>query len=417
MNKDTPEQKIVKREIITDQSDPRMIEFRKSNGEFAPGFPRKTVRLEITEYAPDKNNPKITTHFSFYEGERPPGWNEFWGKLLMDWYEKASENDKREKAGFTVYKESDFLSGNYENTWQNKIFFDRKVLKNIAEDAKLHNDIENVRSSAAACVNVLGNIAKKPKDLINFLNTFGMGVQEIIPFPTGVIFGGYKYNDAGNVVFEWIGPKVSPLHERGGRGHNRTSIDAFILAKVDNKVTQIFVEWKFTEKYNSDGNLNKFSGIAGNERLRRYSTCLAELRKRKQFPFKMTNEKGIGLYDLGYEPFYQLARMTLLAKLTKDSEFDNGLKIENYKILHLSHSANEALNLISKDHLKFCPGLQSCVGKPLQEAWKDSVLSPSESKQFHYGYWDQGLKFLPGGDLKQYLVSRYVGAQTSQPLV
>jgi hypothetical protein len=144
MNKDTPEQKIVKREIITDQSDPRMIEFRKSNGEFAPGFPRKTVRLEITEYAPDKNNPKITTHFGFYEGERPPGWNEFWGKLLMDYYEKASENDKREKAGFTVYKESDFLSGNYENKWQNKIFFDRKVLKNIAEDAKLHNDIENV---------------------------------------------------------------------------------------------------------------------------------------------------------------------------------------------------------------------------------------------------------------------------------
>ena len=40
MKKDTPEQIIVKREIITDQSDPRMIEFRKSNGEFAPGKTR-----------------------------------------------------------------------------------------------------------------------------------------------------------------------------------------------------------------------------------------------------------------------------------------------------------------------------------------------------------------------------------------
>jgi hypothetical protein len=84
-----------------------------------------------------------------------------------------------------------------------------------------------------------------------------MDVQEIIPFPAGATFNEYKYTDSGNVVFEWIGPKHSPLHEKGGRGYNRTSIDAFILAKVDNKVTQIFIEWKFTEEYNSPGELNK----------------------------------------------------------------------------------------------------------------------------------------------------------------
>jgi hypothetical protein len=34
----TRKQKIVKREIITDQSDPRTIEIRKSYGEFAPRY-------------------------------------------------------------------------------------------------------------------------------------------------------------------------------------------------------------------------------------------------------------------------------------------------------------------------------------------------------------------------------------------
>jgi hypothetical protein len=52
MERDAPERKILKKEVITDQSDPRMIEFRKSRGEFEPGHPRKTIRLEITEYEP-----------------------------------------------------------------------------------------------------------------------------------------------------------------------------------------------------------------------------------------------------------------------------------------------------------------------------------------------------------------------------
>lgn len=50
MKEDKPEPKILKREVITDQSDPRMVEFRKSYGEFQYSCKRKTVRLEIIEY-------------------------------------------------------------------------------------------------------------------------------------------------------------------------------------------------------------------------------------------------------------------------------------------------------------------------------------------------------------------------------
>ena len=59
-----------------------MIEFKKERGEFEPGYPRRIVRLEITEYAPDGNNIKITTRWGFYEGKPPPGYNEMWRKLL-----------------------------------------------------------------------------------------------------------------------------------------------------------------------------------------------------------------------------------------------------------------------------------------------------------------------------------------------
>lgn len=71
-------------EVITDQLDPRMIEFRKYRGEFKPGCKRKTIRLEITEYAPSAGRQKVTTKFGYYEGEPPPEYRRFFRKLLSD---------------------------------------------------------------------------------------------------------------------------------------------------------------------------------------------------------------------------------------------------------------------------------------------------------------------------------------------
>ena len=75
--------RILKREVITNQSDPRMVEFRESYGEFEPGSKRKTVKLEITEYdsSPDKLN--LTTKFGYYEGKPPIGYREFSRKLYQ----------------------------------------------------------------------------------------------------------------------------------------------------------------------------------------------------------------------------------------------------------------------------------------------------------------------------------------------
>ena len=77
--------KVLKREVITDQSDPRMTEFRDSFGEFGPGCQREIVKLEITEYDTWPDKPKLTTKFGYYEGKPPPRYLEFYNKL----YRKA----------------------------------------------------------------------------------------------------------------------------------------------------------------------------------------------------------------------------------------------------------------------------------------------------------------------------------------
>jgi hypothetical protein len=84
--------KILTREVINDQSDPRMVEFRKSYGEFAPGCKRKTVKLEITEYDASPDKIKLITQFGYYEGEPPPGYREFFRKLYLETLNEAMEN-------------------------------------------------------------------------------------------------------------------------------------------------------------------------------------------------------------------------------------------------------------------------------------------------------------------------------------
>lgn len=97
MKENRPERKIIRREVITDQSDPRMVEFRESYGEFKPGCKRKTVRLEITEYEPTPGEPKVTTKFGYYEGEPPAGYREFFRKFFQEAIDRAMEEEKRRR--------------------------------------------------------------------------------------------------------------------------------------------------------------------------------------------------------------------------------------------------------------------------------------------------------------------------------
>ena len=297
----------------------------------------------------------------------------------------------------------DKLSPDYQKRW----VFDSSLLSGIdLKSVTLHREVSNPMSSQASCLNVLVHLNRYPDEIKRFFNYFTVNITKVIDFPTGVDVGGEVYNDKGPIIFEWIGPKRSPILERNGsRGMLRTSIDAYFLAIVNNKVTQLLIEWKFSEKYDSKTYTHKFTGIQGNERLRRYSSVIAKLRKEKNIPLNFSRK--FGLYDLGYEPYYQLLRMTLLAKMMTPLQLNEDLQIEDYKILHLMHSENNALKYLTNKHLEFSPGLKPFIGRELDDVWREEILTPSEREHFGYGYWDKAIEKLSDSAYKNYLVERY----------
>ena len=182
----------------------------------------------------------------------------------------------------------------------------------------------------------------------------------------------------------WIGPLRSPINERGGgRGFGRTSADAFLLGPIAGQVTQILVEWKFTEGVNRPLTLGRFCGTSGVERLRkgtrrRWPGC----KRWCSFPFdfskKYSEREGgaRGLADLAPDYLYQLLRMTLLAKTTV-GEALGPYRIEDYRMLHSTHSRNDEIELLRGRHLALSPGLAKCAGRSLHEVWRE-ILAPGE---------------------------------------
>ena len=78
------ETSVVKQEIITDQSDPRFIEFEKKQSNFLSKGNRKLHRLDITEHKAKPGELKTTASFGLYEGEPPAEWRRFWQKVITE---------------------------------------------------------------------------------------------------------------------------------------------------------------------------------------------------------------------------------------------------------------------------------------------------------------------------------------------
>lgn len=301
----------------------------------------------------------------------------------------------------------DKLTKEFQNQFKDRLIYDESVFYNVDSHVKLHDETKgHPLSSAAACINILGSLMFKPEELIIFLNYFGLEIEELYEFPTNANVGGRNYADKGYVVFEWVGPQESPINEKsGGRGFNRTSVDAFVIAKIKGKITQLLIEWKFTEGKSRPLTLEKFSGFRGLERLRRYSEILVPLRNKAEFPFQFELENGIGLSDFSVDHLYQLLRMTLLAKMTTPIQIGE-IKIEDYRIVHLSHSMNKEIEILHEKYLEFSPGLKKYSGKKLYDVWSE-ILSPYEREKFRYGHWDEAIQYIKDNKLRDYLTERY----------
>lgn len=73
----------------------------------------------------------------------------------------------------------------------------------------------------------------------------------------------------------------------GSLGHQRTSRYDYIIARINGKIAQLLIEWKFTEGQSRPLALERFSGNKGLERLRRHSSILTPLRNKEEFLFKI----------------------------------------------------------------------------------------------------------------------------------
>lgn len=307
------------------------------------------------------------------------------------------------------------LTLDFQKKFMPQLIFDESVFQRIDPAVKLHEETKrNPLSSCAACLNVIGSTATDPLELARFLPSFGLEIEELYEFPSPVCFEGRTYHDEGYAVFEWIGPGNSPINEQGGgRGQNRTSVDAFVLAKVNRKTTQVLIEWKFTEGLSRELALGRFCGGKGIERLRRYSRVLAELRRQGDLPFDFDEEyrptslkSSMGMYDLSPDHLYQLLRMTLLAKMTTGKTLGK-YTLEDYRIVHLTHSQNDRINVLHPEYLALSPGLQRFSGRQLHDVWNE-ILSASDRERFVCGHWDTAISALKNDKLRGYLSDRYV---------
>lgn len=288
------------------------------------------------------------------------------------------------------------LSKEYQKQFAGKNLISSEIYQILKKGGiKAHTGIESPLSSQASCLNFWYPFIKEERkeDLKELLKCFGLEVDSIITIKPSSTFEDAVYGDSGNVLFEWIGPIKSPIGEDNGylRGHHRTSIDAYILAYVNGKVTQILIEWKFTETYSSRCNTGKFLGAKGVERLARYSPIIARDRKKnKEILFKMNNIDNWGLYDICYEPFYQLLRQHMLGQETVGKKFGDYV-IEDYIVMHLSHSANKKLNILEEKHCEYSKDLLPYVGQELHAIWLQ-LLNINQQKHFIGAYWDECFK-------------------------
>lgn len=306
------------------------------------------------------------------------------------------------------------LTLEHQKQFSSRLLFDPSVLDRIDRMVKVHEEAGgNPLSSAAACLNVIGSLSTDPKGLKKFLESFGLVIEELYEFPTGAELGGRVYQDRGYAIFEWVGPRKSPINEvGGGRGQRRTSVDAFVLARIGGKTTQLLIEWKFTEGQSRPLSLGRFCGGKGVERLKRYSSVVARMRSERTCPFAFSEEyepknadSTLGLHDLSPDHLYQLMRMTLLAKTTVGQKLGQYL-LEDYRIVHLTHSANDMINVLRPEYLILSPGLQQYGGKKLHDAW-NAILAPAERARFVSGYWDHAIPGIENGELREYLSDRY----------
>lgn len=208
-------------------------------------------------------------------------------------------------------------------------------------------------SSQIACINHLYFVRQRHDIATAILQSVDNKVKFALRMDNGV-------RESGYVDFEVIGAKNYLGEKQHTRGANSTSVDAVMLAEMENGQRKLFfIEWKYVEQYKSQP--SKAEGDSGQTRIKIYRPLLEQ----SDCPFRITNIEG-----LFTEPYYQLMRQTLLAnEMTKAKEYG----ATSYMHLHLIPTANTDLKNVNTAAGKL-------DGSELHDTWTGLLKSPDQYK-------------------------------------
>lgn len=215
----------------------------------------------------------------------------------------------------------------------------------------------NMLSSQVACLNFLYFLRQREDVATSILQSIDANVRIARKMPDGP-----NSSQSGFVNFEVTGER-NYLHETswGQRGVHSTSLDAVILAELQNNQRKLFVfEWKYTEQYK--GMPSKADEVKkGQKRLETYMPFLEQPDCPIKGPFDQQRIQG-----LFTEPYYQLMRQVLLAhEIVKAQEWG----VTEYLHVHVIPQNNEKL-------LNVNTALPNLEGTSLAETWANQLKQP-----------------------------------------
>ena len=163
--------------------------------------------------------------------------------------------------------------------------------------------------------------------------------------------------EGGYVAFEWIG-KSEYLDEPGAhvRGAHVTSLDALMRVTLDDGAFALLVvEWKYLESYPA-------TSVAKSRRGTDRVAVYRELIEGADSPLAPGDAER-----LFYEPYYQLARQTLIAaRAVADPETPE----TEWLHVHVIPEGNAALRRRAKEAAPLL------LGETLEEAWRSALKAP-----------------------------------------
>ncbi len=291
------------------------------------------------------------------------------------------------------------------------------------DDIALHSEVLNLRSSQAACLNILFPLKEDTRKAVQVLSPLLPAVRRVsdIEFEFTGSSAHLPYTRQEEVT-DWLGEPPG-----GKRGQNRTSIDAVVhWEDMEGRRRLTFIEFKYSEKefgscggYKSKGNKHpEMCSTLDAQTRRPQANCYLENGKSNRTSrhyWKHLAEAGISSALFGgvkgcpfMGPFYQLMRQYLLAAWCKANTVEleeiqhgeayPGVRQDEVDVVVLGFRGNTSL-LNVPTHLRH-------LGNDIIEAWNRILVGVSPLRMVHVEDLAPQIAKVDG-DWAKYLSDRY----------